>query len=286
MAYIPDKLGERRRKDGVSQTACEFFIKYCEHADQDTGLTFANEKTCAAAFGIRNDNAQKYDRELIDKGWIRLIECDARICRKIEAGWLTRAQRQGKAENTEQGKAENTDILNFRNELNILLNFRKSSYILGEIPKFKEKILNFRNAYKEYIDQPINQQLDHLLDHLEKTAVADSDPAKPAEKPARLAEDFAVTPEMRTWASENAPDVEIEKATREFITFWRDIATRNHRRTRSGWIATWRNRMTDLQEKYEVKHGTNNGANGANGQRKPTPAETYASYGYYADAGS
>ena len=67
MAYIPDNLGERRRRENVSQTACEFFVKYCEHADKETGLTFANPKTCAGAFGMRIDNARKYDRELISK---------------------------------------------------------------------------------------------------------------------------------------------------------------------------------------------------------------------------
>ena len=95
MAYVPDNLGERRRADGVSQTASEFFLKYCQHADRESGLTLANVKTCAAAFSMRSDNAQKYDSELIDKGWIRLIEKDGRIYRKVEAGWLPASERNG-----------------------------------------------------------------------------------------------------------------------------------------------------------------------------------------------
>jgi len=269
MCYVPDNLGNRRRRDGVSQTAAEFFVKYCEHADKETGLTFANVKTCSEAFEMRIDNAQKYDKELIDKGWIRLIEENGRIYRKVEAGWLPASKRNG------QGKAENTaesEFLNFRNSLDNLLNFSESSYILGKSPKFKENLLNFRNAYKEVLNQhtnqPINQQLDHTDTEAAEADMCDLPDSSldlpkageeiPKEKPkrktsserlAKLPEDFSITEKMRSWASEKTPNVNIDDELEEFANFWRHIAVRNNQRTAQGWIATWQGRMRELQKR-------------------------------------
>ncbi|MBX7174964.1 MAG: hypothetical protein K1X72_28565 [Pyrinomonadaceae bacterium] len=79
MAYIPDKLGKRRRDEGVSQTAYECFVQYCEHADQETGITFATPKTLADALEMRSDNAKKYDDELQVKGWVELVIVDGKV---------------------------------------------------------------------------------------------------------------------------------------------------------------------------------------------------------------
>lgn len=242
----------------------ELFIKYCEHADKETGLTFANPKTCAEAFGMRSDNAQKYDKELIEKGWIRLVESNGKICRKVEAGWRSTSQRG-------QGKAENARLLNFRKELEKILNFREFSYILGNSPKFKEKLLNFRKTYKEYIDQHTNQLLDQLTDQTNACDVqatssgdADSDEAnrdgkleRSESKEVRLPINFTITDEMREWAKKKTPAVEIESQTEEFVNFWCHIATKNNRRTMRGWVATWQSRMREMQTRFEEKNGTN-----------------------------
>lgn len=183
MAFVPDKLGERRREKGVSQTACEIFVKYCEHADQETGLTLANPKTVADAFKMRIDNVQKYDSELQEKHWILLKEIDGRIYRKVEAGWLARSERRKKKE--VENPAEN-DFLKFRETLENLLNFSESSYILGENPKFKEILLNFRNAYKEVLDQPIDQPNDQpTKPEGEGTPAAPTEETKKVESPAK-----------------------------------------------------------------------------------------------------
>lgn len=264
-------------------------MKYCEHADKETGLTFANIKTCAEAFEMRIDNAQKYDKELIDKGWIRLVEENNRIYRKVEAGWLplTERQRQGKAENTEQEKAENIetdDFLNFRNGLENLLNFSESSYILGESPKFKELLLKFRKSYKEVLNQHLDQPFDQHTDQesaeqpaaelkpVKAKVVKPKTVKKKAEPLAELPEDFAITEKMRTWASEKTPHVKIDFELAEFSRFWRDIATRNHRRTMRGWVATWQNRMEKLEKWFLEKNGGTNAiiktANNINGFRE------------------
>lgn len=286
MTYIPEELSVRRRKDGVSQTAFEFYIKYCEHADRETGLTFATAKTCGDAFGMRSDNAQKYDAELQDKNWIALVEQNGKICRKMLAGWLPASERNkhGKAKNTgtekpkipASGKAKNTELLKFRKDFEALLNFRKTSYILGEVPKFKEKLLNFRNAYKEYIDPLFDQILDQLSDHETHThrsvpntpaeSFADSDEAnsggeQAANKTGRranvlmeLPENFAISSEMRSWAKKKTPLVDIDGELEGFVKFWRDIATDRNLRTFRGWVSTWELRMTDLQKRAEKEN--------------------------------
>jgi len=82
------------------------------------------------------------------------------------------------------------------------------------------------------------------------TAVADEtvdEKVKP-EKKYTLPEDFSISASMREWASEEAPNILVDDELAEFKTFWIDIATKNHRRTARGWIATWQNRMRDLQK--------------------------------------
>lgn len=292
MAFIPDNLVERRRNENVSQTACEFFIKYCECADKDSGLTYANVKTCADAFGIRSDNAKKYDDELISAGWIQIIETNGKIQRKVQAGWLSVTERKG------QGKAENTKLLNFRKELEHLLNFREFSYILGSSPKFKEKLLNFRNVYKEYIDQSTNQLLNQLIDQTEKdtpdgdlsdvpktdgvlvgsldlpnetpkTRGRKTKPQTNKEPVIKLPEDFQITPEMRIWAKEKVPELDIDDELEEFVNFWAIIAQKNNKRTMRGWVATWQGRMKDRQDRTPNGLTKKNGAN-KNGTTKFT----------------
>lgn len=72
---------------------------------------------------------------------------------------------------------------------------------------------------------------------------------KKAEKKTLLPEDFSISADMREWASREAPDINPDDGLAEFKTFWIDIATKNNKRTYRGWVATWQNRMRDLQEK-------------------------------------
>ncbi len=270
MAYIPDKLGERRRADGVSQTAYEFFVTYCEHAARESGLTFANVKTCSEAFSIRRDNAQKYDCELVDKGWIRLVEKDGRIYRKVQAGWIPSSERkrQGKAENTTE-----SEFLNFRKLFETLLNSSESSYVLENSPKFKEILLNLRKAYKEVLNQHSDQPTNQLTDQTNTNPPAagansanETDSALPKlceEKPTQLQKrkepatelpaDFCITDEMRRWAIERGLTINLDDELEEFTNFWCHIAVRNKKRTAKGWLATWQGRMRDVQEKRGVK---------------------------------
>jgi hypothetical protein len=64
-----------------------------------------------------------------------------------------------------------------------------------------------------------------------------------------LPSDFAITDEMRAWAAREVPRIDIDKHLEEFVNFWREIASRNNRRTLRGWVSTWQNRMKEVQQK-------------------------------------
>lgn len=61
----------------------------------------------------------------------------------------------------------------------------------------------------------------------------------PRKRASRISEDFAVTPEMRLWASSKAPGTDIATETEKFINYW--TAKSGKDATKLDWAATWRN---------------------------------------------
>jgi hypothetical protein len=90
-----------------------------------------------------------------------------------------------------------------------------------------------------------------------------------------LPSDFSPTDEMRTWASIECPNVAIDQELEEFVTFWCDIATKNNRRTVRGWVATWKNRMRELQKKNAVLAYSANGNAAKSQVGKYDPSKPY-----------
>jgi len=77
----------------------------------------------------------------------------------------------------------------------------------------------------------------------------------PHEPKILLPENFDPTEEMKAWAKTDCPLVDADRELEEFKTFWRDIATKNHKRTLRGWNATWKNRLRELQKKAGSSNG-------------------------------
>ena len=63
----------------------------------------------------------------------------------------------------------------------------------------------------------------------------------PRKRGTRIPDDFAVTPEMVTWARERVPHVDGRLETEKFINHWRSKPGREA--TKLDWTATWRNWM-------------------------------------------
>lgn len=70
-------------------------------------------------------------------------------------------------------------------------------------------------------------------------------PAKQAKtaKKARIPDPFMLTAEMRQWAAEGAPAVDVKSETENFVDYWRGEA-----KTKADWPATWRNWMRRAQK--------------------------------------
>jgi hypothetical protein len=64
--------------------------------------------------------------------------------------------------------------------------------------------------------------------------------------PTRIPADFALTDEMRDWAKSNAPEVDVDLQTANFIDYWQSKAKDN---TKLDWLATWRAWMRNDQDR-------------------------------------
>jgi len=55
----------------------------------------------------------------------------------------------------------------------------------------------------------------------------------------RIPEPFIVTADMRQWAIQEVPAVDVDASTRTFVDYWRAVTGRNA--TKLDWTSTWRN---------------------------------------------
>lgn len=79
--------------------------------------------------------------------------------------------------------------------------------------------------------------------------------AKP--RPTRVPEPFDVTDDMRRWASETTPGLDIDWHTAGFVDFWRGKSGANA--TKLDWIATWRNWMRQEHGKPSARRANGHG---------------------------
>lgn len=82
----------------------------------------------------------------------------------------------------------------------------------------------------------------------EKTTSKDVVPRK---RGTRVPDPFIVNGEMRLWASDNTPTVNVDLATKKFVNYWR-AKTRDA--TKLDWFATWQNwLMSDAERQPTTK---------------------------------
>lgn len=61
----------------------------------------------------------------------------------------------------------------------------------------------------------------------------------PRKRGTRIPEPFMLTTDMKQWAADEVPTVDIESATRRFVDYWRSES--GAKATKIDWTATWRN---------------------------------------------
>jgi hypothetical protein len=68
----------------------------------------------------------------------------------------------------------------------------------------------------------------------------------PRKRGSRVPHDFAITAEMRQWAAEEAPLVNLDGKLAEWVDYWSGVA--GAKGVKTDWPATWRNGMRKQQE--------------------------------------
>lgn len=74
--------------------------------------------------------------------------------------------------------------------------------------------------------------------------------ATTAKKKTKIPDPFMLTAEMRSWAAESAPAVNVKSETESFVDYWRGEA-----KTKADWPATWRNWIRRAQQSAEKGGG-------------------------------
>lgn len=72
---------------------------------------------------------------------------------------------------------------------------------------------------------------------------ADAPPKEGAKRATKIPDPFLLTAEMRAWAAEKAPGLNIREETENFVDYWRGAG-----KTKADWIATWRTWMRKNQK--------------------------------------
>jgi hypothetical protein len=90
----------------------------------------------------------------------------------------------------------------------------------------------------------IDKETDKEEEIREEPATPPPDP-KPDRKMI-LPLDWKPSIDLLAWTSREAPGLNVSETLEDFLDFWRDIATRDNKRTLRGWDATWRKRVKDL----------------------------------------
>jgi hypothetical protein len=68
----------------------------------------------------------------------------------------------------------------------------------------------------------------------------------------RIPDPFLLTSEMRDWANERVPNIDLTIETEKFVNYYRGLA--GAKATKIDWIATWRNWMLNAKEWTNGKH--------------------------------
>jgi len=61
----------------------------------------------------------------------------------------------------------------------------------------------------------------------------------------RIPDPFSISDDMRAWGRAETPAVDLDRATAEFVDYWRGVS--GQKGCKLDWIATWRNRMREVQ---------------------------------------
>lgn len=121
----------------------------------------------------------------------------------------------------------------------------------GYLERSKDQLHNEDGTFADYVwttadpfQNPVTVKTAHGKQDTKKTITKKNILKELTTKATPIPDDFAITEDMRTWASEKHPQVDIEKATLNFIDYWKSKPKDNKqldwKRTWQRWIRTTR----------------------------------------------
>lgn len=195
----------------IGGAAFRVYAYLCLRRNRLSGICYPKLKTIAHNLKMSPGHASQLKKILIENGWIE--ECSDGSFRPLKGFAEFRISKQ-------KTPAKSLDNLN-----KSLDNLNPSLDILNK----SLDILNNNNNID--INRPFNREK-----NIERGA---NKSRQPAQKGKRLPVDFVVSEEMRTWATDKHPQVDIDAETEAFVDYWRGVS--GARGTKLDWVATWRN---------------------------------------------
>jgi len=195
--------------------------------------------------------------ELSDKAFRQLIEAWCYCSRNLNDGYLTKSQflrffsPKSRGELIEVGfvREEKTqyimhDYLEHQQSAKQVADLRERRKKAGSLGG-KAKANGLANAKQMPEQKPSKPLPDTDVDTDTDTDTTPPNGGAPRKRATRITEDFQVSPEMRIWASQKAPNADLGLETEKFINFW--VAKSGRDATKLDWVATWRNWMLNAR---------------------------------------
>ena len=102
-----------------------------------------------------------------------------------------------------------------------------------------------RNERDNSVTREEKRREEKELPPLSPPSVESEKPKPTAARKTKIPSPFLLTVEMRTWAAESAPGVDLKTETEKFVDYWRAEA-----KTKADWPATWRNWIRKAQQDH------------------------------------
>jgi hypothetical protein len=163
-------------------------------------------------------------------------------------------------------KFESAGKVCYRNGWMMVRNFTKHQV---NNPKVKQGIERSLNGCPDWVKDTLLRGFDSLskgvtlllLPELEPIPIGKTEEMPPsatnAKKGSRIPDEFLLTAEMRTWAAEKKPGVDLVLETEKFCNYWRAKSGKDA--TKLDWRLTWNNWILNAKSNgTDQKSNTNN----------------------------
>lgn len=113
---------------------------------------------------------------------------------------------------------------------------------------FSENSLPIEIGGLSHLNTNTNTNINSIVTESELEDPPTAATSEPKQVKMILPPDWKPSTELLAWTMATAPGLNVSETLDDFLDFWRDIATRDNKRTLRGWDATWRKRIKTLKQ--------------------------------------